>query len=466
MRRISVDVGRHHLDRAQLRQVITQRCVPGVVAVERGFDGGSGVVCVGRQVQCHHCRSTNLADDLGVRLSAPDQACGCREGAQVCTELQRGNRIRACREGDGILRKVRARRRVAIGQVLVIQRQGDHPAIGTRYHRAGTIGHRDGVGLAVRVVVAILGTQREAHVHTAGIVQTVGWQEAPGVVCIDRQRALAGVNTRAQCHRPCSTAVDRDREVGGRHTIGSCSQAPRTSDGRSTLHHSHRSRQRHHRYVVHDGDIDAAIGCTSTCAQYRDCDLVLQGVVALCRGVHLGSIQRVFVADRACLVVGPRGVSRDSKSSFTRIYGWQQTDIPQQLSQAEAHATNRDGADAIAGTYGDAAASGFAGGFLTQTGFVDRLCVTTDPSLWRGLFWRNHPARNDICRWCRHRAWVLQGEGRCVFNHAGQAHIGAACTITASQGCRSGIQLRQGILALIQCRDQCIDIRICRIRQR
>ena len=219
-------------------------------------------------------------------------------------------------------------------------------------------------------------------------------------------------------------------------------------------------------HVVHDGDHDAS-SCRAACAACH-CDFyrVLQGVVACPRCMRLCLIQCVFVADRACLVVGPRGVSRDSKSSFTRIHGWQQTDIPQQLGQGEAHATNRDGADAIAGTHGDATTGGFSGGFLIQTGFVDRLCVTTDPSLWRGLFWRNHPARNDICRWRRHRAWILQGEGRCIFNHAGQAHIGAACTITASQGCCSGIQLRQGILALIQRRNQCIDIRICRIDQR
>ena len=185
--------------------------------------------------------------------------------------------------------------------------------------------------------------------------------------------------------------------------------------------------------------------------------------------MRLCLIQCVFVADRACLVIGPWGVSSDSKCSFTRINGWQQTDISQQLGQGEADTTNRDRANAITGAHRYAAAGGCSIGFLTQTGFVDGLRVTTDPCLrcWClgcRCFGLNHPTRNEICRLCRYRTWILQGEGRCVLNHAGKAHISATRTISASQSCCSGIQLRQGVLALIQCRDQCIDIRIRRIR--
>ena len=75
-------------------------------------------------------------------------------------------------------------------------------------------------------------------------------------------------------------------------------------------------------HIVYDRDHDAS-ACRAACAACH-CDFyrVLQGVVACPRCMRLCRIQCVFVADRACLVVSPRGVSRDSKSSFTRIHGW------------------------------------------------------------------------------------------------------------------------------------------------
>ena len=285
--------------------------MPGVVAVERGLDGGGGVACIGRQIQRHDGRRTDLADDLRVRDTAPDQACARRQSAQVRTKLQRGNRIRACRKGDGILGKVRVGRRTAASQVLVIQRQGDDPAVGARDHRAGTIGHRDGVRSAAGVVVAILGTECEVHVHAVRIVQIIGGHKAPCVVGIDRQRALAGVDARAVRHRLCSASVDRDREVGRCHTIGACRQVPRPGDGCCPFHRGHRSRQRHHRHIVHNSDNNFARTGHTARAHHTHSNGVSQCVIAITAGMRLSCRERVFIADGAILVASIRDKARD-----------------------------------------------------------------------------------------------------------------------------------------------------------
>ena len=91
-------------------------------------------------------------------------------------------------------------------------------------------------------------------------------------------------------------------------------------------------------------------------------------------------------------------------------------------------------------------------------------CDRSDHLCWCCfIFCCDCTAGNELLRRWIDRTGVLQRQWRCVFNHIRQAHIRAACAIATGHDGRGGIQFGQGVLPLIQGRDQCIHIRIGRI---
>ena len=219
-------------------------------------------------------------------------------------------------------------------------------------------------------------------------------------------------------------------------------------------------------HVVLDGDRDVAAACAAARTSHHHIDdvgdlrVLVQGLV-----VCLRFAERVFVADRTCLVIDAGDIARDFEDSPAGVDHRQQGHITLELRQGKGDTANRDGADAIIGTHGNVASGGFRGGGIAQTCFIDGLCIRYHAGLGRGLFIfsSNGATRNEVLGRTANRTRIFQRQGRGVFNHVGQAHIGAAGTVTTSQDGGGGVQLCQGVLPLVQGGDQRIDVGVCQI---
>ena len=218
--------------------------------------------------------------------------------------------------------------------------------------------------------------------------------------------------------------------------------------------------------VVLDGDGDVAAACAAAHTGHHHIDdvgdlrVLAQGLV-----VCLRLAERVFVADRTCLVINAGDIARDFEDSPAGVDHRQQGYVTLELRQGKGDTANRDGADAITGTHGNVAGGGFRGGGIAQTCFIDGLCIRHHAGLGRRLFIfsSNGATRNEVLGRAANRTRVFQRQGRGVFNHVGQAHIGAASTVTTSQDGGGRVQLCQGVLPLVQGGDQSVDVGVCQI---
>ncbi len=247
---VAVRVGSDDLDRAECGEIVgIDAGMAGIVVGERRRHGRA--VAAAHQVEGDDGHAAGLADDLGVGDPIPGQRTG--EGTGVA-EHDGGDGIRTGHEADRAAAGVGARR-AAVGQVLVVEckRCGSRKRIDCR---AGAVRHGDRLAVAGRVVVGILGRQREADIDSARIVEVAGRCKRPGLVGIDRQRTL-GKRKRHRLARRQRLRRVADRHVDCADAIGTCRKRP-AAGKRLAFHHARRGRigDPDHRNVVDDIDLE------------------------------------------------------------------------------------------------------------------------------------------------------------------------------------------------------------------
>ena len=216
-----------------------------------------------------------------------------------------------------------------IHKVVVIARIDGHPGRVVCTLDVEADGAAAGVAVLVGQAVAQRHGNRVSGIQRLGRRFAVVQREAPAAVCVAHQRTVVA---QIDCSATVEHGVDAAPGHGIRIEHGLAVRTKAVARGRLdvTVHHGgctvfcHPARIDgcRHRHIVHDGDRDVANCSTASIPADSDFDCIFQSIVVRSRCMRLCRVQRVFVADRARLVVGTRGVSRDSKSSFTRIHGW------------------------------------------------------------------------------------------------------------------------------------------------